>query len=194
MSEAATNSMTLSKFLDWEKRQERKFEFVAGEPRMMTGGTQAHALIGANIQTSLHTRLRGNPSRVGSSDLRVTVPATGNSRYPVVTVDCEPYEPASHDASKPPVVFEALSKSTAWCDQSRKLRDYETVRDIRQYVCGSQSESRISVWTRDDQGRFLAEEDITEEMGELQIEPLGMSVPISEIYDGTGLGATSKRP
>lgn len=192
MSDAATKPMTLPEFLEWEDHQERKFEFVDGEPRMMTGGTQAHSLIGGNIYAALRTRLRGSNCRPYASDMRVPIPETGNSRYPDVTVDCGPYVPLSHDASTPTVVFEVLSKSTAWYDQSRKLRDYEKVGDIVQYVCVSQSGVRVSVWTRDASSRFVAEADMTDDNEELCIESIQLSLPVVGIYERTGLGAIAE--
>jgi hypothetical protein len=47
--------------------------------------------------------------------------ATGCSRYPDVTIDCCRYQRGSNDATSTTIVFEVLSKTTRWCDQSKKL-------------------------------------------------------------------------
>ncbi len=160
MSEARAKGWTLDEFLAWEDRQERKHEFVGGRVVMMTGGTGAHALIAANIISVLRPMLRGSPCLPFGSDRRVPIPATRNSRYPDVTIDCGRFDPTARDASEPIVVFEVLSKSTGWYDQTQKLRDYDSVPTVRQYVCVSQSEARVSVWLRDDNGRLAQKPDI----------------------------------
>ncbi|MBF0375769.1 MAG: Uma2 family endonuclease, partial [Alphaproteobacteria bacterium] len=44
---------SLGAFLDWEARQAECWELVDGQPVMMAGGTQAHALIAVNLLTTL---------------------------------------------------------------------------------------------------------------------------------------------
>ncbi len=114
MSEAGLR-WTLGEFLPWEENQPAKYELVDGEPRLMTGGTQAHHLIGLNIVAALRDRLRGSPCRPWGSDLRV-ITGTGNSRYPDALIDCGGFQPISHNTSAPAVVFEVLSRSTGWLD------------------------------------------------------------------------------
>ncbi len=93
----------------------------------MAGGAQVHALIASNLIAFLRPKLRGGPCRPSGSDLRIPIPATGNLRYPDVTIDCGRFDPSSLNVSEPTVVFEILSRSTGWYDQTTKLRDYETV-------------------------------------------------------------------
>ena len=149
MSEARAEHWHLSDFLIWENRQDRRYELVEGRAVLMAGGTQAYALIASNVIASLRAKLRGSPCRPVGSDLRVPVPATGNVRYPDVTIDCGRFDPAAHDATEPRVLFEILSQSTGWYDQTRKLRDYQSIPAVSQYICISQFEARVSFWLRD---------------------------------------------
>jgi Uma2 family endonuclease len=192
MSEARNEIWSLADFLAWEGEQERRHEFVDGRPRMMTGGTQAHAVIAANVVSLLRPMLRGSPCRPTGSDLRVPIPANGNSRYPDVTIDCGPFDPAARNATEPTVVFEVLSKSTAWYDQTQKVRDYESVETIRQYVCISQSEARVTVWLRDRDGRFAQQPDIAG--GELTVlaSVAPIRLPLSGIYEDTGVPSSGE--
>lgn len=178
---------TLEEFLVWEEQQAERYEFVDGQPVMMSGGTQAHALIAVNLIAALRPLLRGSPCRPGGSDLRIPVPATGRSRYPDVTIDCGPFTPESHDATSPTVVFEVLSKSTRWYDQTEKLKDYDSIASVRHYVCISQDEPRVSVWRRGDDGRLMPQADITDIGAALDIATLPQPLPLSDIYEGTGV-------
>ena len=194
MSEARAEIWSLPDFLAWESGQERRWELVEGHAVMMAGGTQAHALIAANLIVALRPLLRSSSCRPVGSDLRIPVPATGNVRYPDVTIDCGRFEPSAHDASEARIVFEVLSQSTGWYDQTRKLRDYESVPTVRQYVCISQSEPRVSVWLKGEDGRFVQQDDILAGELSLYIEGSPISLPLTDIYEGTDLLPASSRP
>ena len=64
------------------------------------------------------------------------------------------FVPSALQAQEPTVVFEVLSKSTAWIDQNLKLRDYDATQTIMHYVLISQDEPRVMVYTRGDDGRL----------------------------------------
>lgn len=187
MSGASSQIWSLTEFLAWENRQERRYEFVNGQAVMMAGGTRAHALIATNLLALLRPMLRGSSCLPSGSDLRVPIPATGNSCYPDVTIDCGPFDPDAHDAAEPTVIFEVLSKSTGWYDQTQKVRDYASIPTVRQYICVSQSESRVSIWLRDGEGRLVQQDDVLDGEFLLAIDGDRRSLRVTEIYEGTGL-------
>ena len=88
MASALRLPRTLDEFLEWERRQEERWEFVDGELRLMAGGTGDHAQIGANIVAALVPRLRGSGCQTFASDLKLLVRAMGMSFYPDVMVRC----------------------------------------------------------------------------------------------------------
>jgi hypothetical protein len=57
--------------------------------------------------------------------------------------------PGASHAQEPVAVFEVLSKSTGWIDQSLKLHDYDGTPSIRTYVLISQDEKLAMTYTRD---------------------------------------------
>jgi Uma2 family endonuclease len=188
MSQAMPQGWSLEEFLVWEEQQGERYELVDGQPVMMAGGTQAHALIATNLISILRPMLRGSPCRPNGSDLRVPIPSTGNARYPDVTIDCGKFDRNSHNASEPTVVFEVLSETTKWYDQTKKLKDYETIGTIHQYICVSQEEPRVSIWLRDAGGHLVGQNDLVEIEDELSIVGLKGSLRIADIYEGTGIG------
>jgi Uma2 family endonuclease len=131
--------------------------------------------------------IRGSPCRPSGSDLRIPIPGTGNSRYPDVSIDCGKYDPSAHDASQPTVIFEVLSKSTRWYDQTKKVRDYASLPSVQQYICISQAEPRISNWRRDSEGKLLPQDDIVDSEAELAVVGLQQALRVADIYEGTGL-------
>lgn len=185
VSEARRLDWTLATFLPWEAAQSARFELVDGrQPRLMTGGTQAHALIAGNIIAGLKPGLRGSPCRPTGSDPRV-VTGTGNVRDPDALVDCGPFRPDSHDVSEPVAVFEVLSRSTAWTDLYAKLRDYDATPTIRLYAVIAQDGSHVAVWRRDPSGSLAVTAAITAPDAVLELDAApGAALRLADISDG----------
>jgi len=181
---------SLVEFLAWEAVQPERYEFVDGEARARTGGTQAHTAICINLTSVLREKLRGSPCRPGGSDLRVPIPTTGQSRYPDAQIDCGKFEPSAHDSSAPAVVFEVLSKSNDLRDQHGRLRDYDSVATIRHYVVIAQSEAVVVIYDRDEAGRLAPGAMLTEATAQLDLPSVGVSLGLDEIYEGLDIFAT----
>ncbi len=149
----------------------------------MAGGTAAHDIIGNNIRSALRTLLRSKPCRMQGPDLKVK--AGENGRYPDALIDCGKFDPNTLTAIEPIAVFEVLSKSTEWFDQSLKLRDYDAVGSIRLYVLISQDQAKIMVYDRDEAGRFGPQNMrvITGLSASIDIPELEIALPAEEIYD-----------
>jgi Uma2 family endonuclease len=179
--------MSLDEFTAWENEQDQRHEFVDGEITLMTGGSQAHALIAANLISLLRPLLRGTPCRPVGSDLRVLIPASGNSRYPDVTIDCGAFRSDSHMASEPTVVFEILSKTTASFDMTDKVWDYASVASVRQYFCLYQDRVRALVWSRDAEGKLALTDRILAKTDMLHVCVAGEPILVADVYEGTGL-------
>ena len=102
----------------------------------MGGGTAEHDTIGNNLRAELRDQLRGKPCRVQGHDPKVKAGTDG--RYPDALIDCGARTPGALVAQDPTAVFEVLSRSTAWIDQSLKLRDCDATPGIRHHVLISQ--------------------------------------------------------
>jgi Uma2 family endonuclease len=185
MSEVKPRRWTLEEFLAWEERQPTRHEFVDGEVRLMTGVTQGHDRIFMNISSSLAIKLRGSPCRPAGSHLRV-VTGNENVRYPDVVVDCGPFRRASRDASEPRVIFEVLSRTTAWTDLHEKLRDYDATPAVQQYVVVAQDEPRLVVWGRDPSGRLALASSLLGLDGTLELSLIKATLHMKEIYEDLG--------
>jgi Uma2 family endonuclease len=112
MAQPNLKPLTFEQFLDWERGQEQKHEFVDGEPVGMAGGTEVHNIIQANLIAAVTPRLRGSGCRTFPSDMLVRT-GTGRGRYPDMTIYCGPRRGENLVALEPRVVFEILSEETS---------------------------------------------------------------------------------
>lgn len=190
MSEAKRDAAwTWDAYLEWEARQPRRHEVVDGQVYAMEGGTAEHDTIGNNLRAALHSQLRGKPCRPHGPDLKVK--AGNDGRYPDALVDCGPRLPGALHAQEPVAVFEVLSKSTGWIDQSLKLRDYDATPSIRTYVLISQDEMRALMYMRDQDGRLGVRSAALLEGPDASvvIADLGVSLPFAALYEGLDFSA-----
>lgn len=185
MSEAKREAgWTWEAYLDWEARQPIRYELVDGQVYAMGGGTADHDTIGNNLRAAMHAQLRGKPCRAHGPELKVRAGKDG--RYPDALVDRGARLPGALHAQEPVAVFEVLSKSTGWIDQSLKLRDYDATPSVRTYVLISQDELRALVYARDADGRLGIQSAVLLEgaAASVEIPELGLALPFSALYEG----------
>ncbi len=189
MSEARRRAdWTWEAYLAWEAEQPTKYELVDGEVYAMGGGTSAHDIICNNLRGELRTKLRGKPCRMQGPDFKIK--AGRNGRYPDALIDCGRFVPGSQVAQEPVAVFEVLSRSTAWIDQGKKLRDYEATPSVRTYALINQDEMRALVYVRDADGRLGIHNarDLEGPEAQIEIPELDVVLPFSDLYEGVEFG------
>ena len=179
MSELQRKAMTPEEFLIWEAGQDLRWEFDGFEPVAMTGGTDAHAAIQANVIATLTIRLRGKPCYARGSEIKVR---TGPGyRYPDAFVSCTPVARDATVAAEPVVIFEVMSESTSRTDRTTKLLEYRSLPSVQRYVMLEQDQAIATVFTRTETGWGLERLNA----GDVLLMPeIGVEVPMSELYDG----------
>ena len=76
---ALPRPLTLEAFLDWERRQDIRYEFDGFRVVAMTGGSVAHSVIATKLVRALEDRLRASGCRAFRGDLKIEV--AGRVRY-----------------------------------------------------------------------------------------------------------------
>ena len=175
---ASLRVLTTEEFLAWERTQPERYEFDGIQPVAMTGGTPAHAWIGARLIIALGTRLRP-PCDVYTGDLKVLT-TDGRVRYPDVTVACGGVDPDG-DVIAPVVVFEVMSPSSALTDRRVKPREYAGVPSILACVVLDQSQPDASVFRRAEDWR---EQTLQGPDAVLALPEIGVEMPLAAIYAG----------
>ncbi len=171
--------MTLEEFLEWESRQEVKYEFDGLEPVGMVGVTAAHSVIQGNLLSLLVSRLRGHRCRAHGSDLKIQV--AGRIRYPDAFIVCSPVEREATVIRDPVVVFEILSPGTSYTDRIEKNREYRATPSVQRYVILEQSRPAVTVHARAGEN-WLTDVLVTD--GQLAMPEVGISISVAEIYEG----------
>jgi Uma2 family endonuclease len=180
MNLAMRKPMTLAEFLEWEERQELRYEFDGFEPVAMAGGSLAHSAIQRNLAMALGNRLRGKPCQFFGSDLKVQA-AENSSRYPDGMVLCSDLDQSLKIVRNPVVLFEVLSPSTAGKDRIVKAREYQATPSVQRYVMLEQDRIGATVHVRaaDGWSVIVLKDDDT-----LALPEIGLAIPLAEFYEG----------
>jgi len=153
--------LTPAEYLAFERTQEYKSEYWAGQVLAMAGASERHNLIETNVIIALGSQLRGKSCKVYPSDMRVKVPATGLYTYPDVTVMCgkAQFEDIDRDTLlNPTVIVEILSKSTENYDRGKKFQNYRTLESLTEYVLIAQDAVHIEHYIRQPDNQWLLSE------------------------------------
>jgi Uma2 family endonuclease len=180
--------MALAEFLEWEERQELRYEFDGVGPVAMTGGTFGHSAIQRNLAFALTGRLRGKPCQFLGSDLKFQV-AEGHIRYPDGMVLCSAVDRTATFVLDPVVVFEVLSPSTTGNDRIVKAREYQATPSVQRYVMLEQDSMGATVYAR---SRDSWTHEILIADSILALPEIGVELPLAELYEGLAFEAQAE--
>jgi Uma2 family endonuclease len=183
MSVALQRQMTLAEFLDWEERQEIRYEFDGFRPVAMTGATLRHEAIGTTLRALLYARLRGSPCRPWGPNSKIEV--QGRIRYPDAVVSCTRGQADDTIVPAPVAVFDILSPTSSRTDRIEKLREYQATPSIQRYVILEQDSVAATVFSRHADewtGHALTDTDA------LRMPEIGIELPLAAIYADAEFG------
>lgn len=187
MSTAEQRRLIPAEYLAIEVASERRHEFYAGEMFAMDGGSYWHNLVKDNLAHSIRNCLADRRCTVLTSDQRVKVDATGLYTYPDAVVFCgQPVfeDDVHYSATNPLVLAEVLSDSTERYDRGVKFGHYRRLPSVEEYLLLAQDRISVERYRRQstaDGGAWILTA-VTDPAGAVEIESLGISVPVAEIY------------
>lgn len=183
--------MTPEQFLNWEKTQELRYEYVNGTAIAMAGGTIAHNDLAVNLLLLLAPHVKSSGCKINVSDVKVQI--RRRYRYPDLVVTCDDRDKAATTLFQyPKVIVEVLSPGTESTDRGRKLREYQSIETLQEYVLVSPNEVIIEVYRRNLDGTW---QYIDYEAGsQFRLESLGFGCAIDEIYESITLDELMEEP
>jgi Uma2 family endonuclease len=175
--------ITFDQYLELEEKAGFKSEYRAGEVFAMSGGTEAHARLGARTAYLLSREI-GNKCRIYNSELKLYVASVSESMYPDSMALCG--EPEFYNNRKdvivnPTLVVEVLSPSTKYYDGSFKTRAYRTILSLQHCLLIDSESVYLQLSSRQGDHWILTES--TDRNRHLEIGDL-LTLTLEEVYDG----------
>ncbi len=183
--------MTPEQFLEWEEIQELRHEYVNGYVIAMSGGTIAHNDLTLAFYRFLYPRVRASRCKINVSGVKVQI--RRRYRYPDLVVTCDDRDKSATKLFQyPKVIIEVLSPGTESTDRGKKLREYQSIETLQEYVLVSPNEVLVEVYRRHSDGTW--QYIIYESGSQFQLESLEFSCAIDEIYDSITLDELIEEP
>ena len=166
-------------FLAWAESQPERYELIDGAARMMTGGSPNHARISRNALTTLSSRLGAGSCEAFGGDLAVIL---GPQRvvFPDVSVSCEPVH--GPGVTRPAVIIEVLSPSTAAYDLGDKASAYRRTPSLRHLVLVHQDRVGVGHYHRHAEGQDFTLTELDRVDDVLALTSIGIEITVAELY------------
>lgn len=177
--------MTVAAYLDWEPRQELRYEFVNGSVFAMTGGSLPHNDIAINLLTVLRPHIRKQGCRINMADAKVNI-TPQIYRYPDLAISCDERDKTALDALRyPKLIIEVLSSGTETLDRSDKFKEYRSLPSLEEYILISSTQIEVEIYRRGEGRLWLY---TAYQAGDvIQLESVGFEFPIELLYEDVRL-------
>jgi Uma2 family endonuclease len=175
--------LTVEEYLKAEESSFLRHEYLGGQVFAMAGASEEHNLISTNIIALLRPHLRGTDCRAFVSDMKVKIQVKNVDifYYPDLLVTCDRQDTERYFKTRPSLIIEVLSDSTATTDKREKRLNYQTLDSLQEYILISQDKIQVEVYRQDIQGNWsmqtLGKDDI------LKLESVGLKLTMAEIYE-----------
>jgi Uma2 family endonuclease len=171
-------------YLAIDRAAEFRSELLDGEMVARSAVSIQRGRLQGNVLGELYPALRGRGGEAFGSNLRVRV-SPRMYTYPDISVVFG--KPRAADAYQdilvnPIVLFEILSPSTEEYDRGIKFRHYRAMDSLKEYILVDQDQIRIEQYARQGNNTWTLRDHQTLEE-ELKIASIGVSLPLSRIYD-----------
>lgn len=173
-------------YLDFERDQIDRHEFLDGNVYAMAGESPNHSTICFNLNTIIGLQIRGKRCRGFSPNMKVATNEKGLFSYPDLAIVCG--KPKYHDKksdvlTNPTVIFEVLSPSTENYDRGEKfLRYVNGIESLTDYVLVSQATHFVEHFQKQTNGEWEKTETSGFD-GILTINSIECEIPLAELYE-----------
>ena len=171
--------LTHDEYFALEQREDWRYEYCVGEVFAMSGGTESHALVGANVVIALGNALRGKPCRVYNSDMKLYIRRHVHYCYPDAQVLCERGTRHKLYVENPLLVVEVLSPSTESYDRGGKFEHYRGIEALEYYLLIDAERRHVELYERESaQAWRLTEYN----EGQVPLAKLEAALELADIY------------
>jgi Uma2 family endonuclease len=193
VSTQAIPVLTPEQYLEIERKNDYKSEYIDGVMFAMANASRNHARIVTNSLVQLWQQLRGGPCEVVATDLRLHIKAVRVYTYPDIMVICGPSGVAGGEpdlAANPPFIAEVLSDSTKNYDRGEKFRFYRTIPGFSDYLLIAQDSIRAEHYQRRSDGAWILRE-FTSEDDQIQLDSIECQLGLGALYERVVFGETT---
>lgn len=178
--------ISVADYLENEKISDVRHEYLDGEVYAMAGTSLRHNEIIGNLFERLRGHLRGDDCRPYFIDIKVRVEKFNRFYYPDLVIICGDKNESDYFTTKPKIIIEVLSPSTALTDRREKMFVYKEIEGLNEYILIEQDKIYAEVYRRRpdsdlwDWIEFFPDEEI-------EFAAIDFKMAMKDIYEGVEL-------
>jgi len=182
-------SLSPTEYLEWEVKQEGRYEYEYGEVFEVTGGKLENNEIALNLIVLLRTHLRARGCRVLGGDAKLMTIPSNVYYFPDVVVSCDPRDRYAREFLQYPcLIAEVLSPATESRDRGIKLRNYLKIDSLQEYMLINSDSPSIEFYRRSDRPEAweyltINSSDLNVSNPDVQLISIDLNFPLSHIYE-----------
>jgi Uma2 family endonuclease len=172
--------ISVEEYLAGEETSQIRYEFVDGEVYEMAGTSDRHNIISGNLFANLWSHLRDSSCQPFIENMKVRA-ARDVFYYPDVVVSCEENPESPYYRDEPVLIIEVISPSTAQIDRREKLRAYQQMPSVQEYVIVEQEKISVEIHRRQPDGRWITY-FFNKNDEEFTLESVDLTLALTEVY------------
>lgn len=182
--------LSVADYLAGERESKVRHEYVDGVAYAMAGASDRHNRIALNMASRLNEHLSNDKCETFMSDMKIKVdPAL--YYYPNVAVTCDKTIGDAYARAEPRLIVEVMSPSTERIDRHKKLRAYQRIASLQEYVLARQDEMMLEIHRRQANGEWAVE--AFDDPGEqLTLASVGLTIHLGDVYRNVRFDASSQ--
>jgi len=172
----------LEEYLKGEEFSPIKHEYIHGEVYAMAGASDRHHRICANVFIKLDSHLAESKCEAFMAEMKLKADEK-TFYYPDVFVSCDKAIKSAFFREEPVLIVEVVSPSTRQTDRREKLRVYQQIPTVREYVIIEQDKMLVEIHRRQPDGRWITyfynEGDLDEQ---IEFQAVDLALDLEGIY------------
>jgi Uma2 family endonuclease len=186
--EPAYKLLTVEEFLDACPQDQRHYQLIDGVIVAMAPPGGRHQIIAGNLTGEIYNAVRANLPNCTVRSQGGIAPqgVTGRNHFETdITVTCERREGYKGIIEEPLLIVEILSPGTERDDIFVKRPAYQEIPSLEELLYVESERVAVTLYRRD--GREWQEIELAGPDARLQLETVGLDIPLGSLYRGTGL-------
>lgn len=143
--------ISVAEYLEGEKTAVERHEFVDGEVYAMSGASKRHNRIVRTLLDKFDSELEDG-CEVFFTDVKVRIAHLNRFYYPDLAVVCADDDEDEYFITRPVLIIEVLSPSTALTDKREKWFAYQEIESLKEYVMIDQETGAAEAYRRREDG------------------------------------------
>ncbi len=172
--------ISVADYIEGEKISETRHEYFDGDVFAMAGASKRHDRIWFKLARMIGAHLDGNDCEPFSHDVKLYIKHLNRFYYPDLVVVCGDDDENEYYVTRPTVIIEVASPSTALTDKREKWFVYQDIESLKEYAMIEQDTEHAELYRRRDDGLWSWIVFETDE--ELELDSIKFKMPMRDLY------------